>query len=282
MEKKDALIEMQKGEATEHLIYVELSKRAKDEKNRIILERIARDELKHYGILKKITKIDVEADRFAVWKYTLISTIFGLAFGLKLMENGEKNAQDAYKEMEKNYPELKITIKDEEKHEMDLINLIKDERLDYASAVVLGLNDAIVEFTGTIAGLTFALADTKIIGITGLILGISASLSMGASSFLSSREAEDKDPLKAFAYTGVAYMLTVSLMIMPYLLTNNPYHALIALLALTGIVIAAYSFYISIAKDQKFWPKFLEMVGISFGVALVSFAIGSLLKVYVE
>ena len=50
-------------------------------------------------------------------------------------------------------------------------------------SVVLGLNDALVEFVGMLAGLTFALQNTQIIAVAGLITGVAASLSMGSSEY---------------------------------------------------------------------------------------------------
>ncbi len=281
MDRDSAILEMQKGEITEHRIYLALAKRTKDAKNRKILEEIAGDELKHYGMLKKITGRDVSHDALAEAWYTLISSVFGLSFGLKLMENGELKAQLNYGTLMKEWPELEAMLKDEEKHEEYLLGMLSEERLEYASSIVLGLNDAIVEFTGTLAGLTFAIADSKIIGITGLIMGVAASLSMGASAYLSAKEDEKKNPAKSFIYTAGAYMLTVLIIISPYFLLQSVQAALAVLLALTLAIVAGYSFYITTAKSQNFWEKFEEMIVISFGVALISFVIGLALKEYV-
>ncbi len=53
------------------------------------------------------------------------------------------------------------------------------------SSVVLGLNDALVELTGALAGFTLSIQNSKIIALMGLITGISASLSLAASEYLS-------------------------------------------------------------------------------------------------
>jgi len=73
--------------------------------------------------------------------------------------------------------------------------------------MVLGLNDALVELTGTLAGLTFALKNTRLIALSGLITGIAATLSMAASEYLSARtEQESSRALKSSLYTGGAYV----------------------------------------------------------------------------
>ena len=71
------------------------------------------------------------------------------------MENSEKYAQEAYRQT--HLEDLQKIARDEEIHESRLIELIDEEGLNYMSSVVLGLNDALVEFTGALAGYTFAL-----------------------------------------------------------------------------------------------------------------------------
>ena len=46
--------------------------------------------------------------------------------------------------------------------------MLDEERLHYIGAMVLGLNDALVELTGSLAGFTFAMQNTKIIALSGL------------------------------------------------------------------------------------------------------------------
>jgi len=95
------------------------------------------------------------------------------------MESIEKRAQRADPAMLVAIPEYAGIVANEEKHELELIALIDEERLKYIGSVVLGLNDALIEFTGTLAGLTFALRNTQIIAVAGLIMGIAASLLYG-------------------------------------------------------------------------------------------------------
>jgi VIT1/CCC1 family predicted Fe2+/Mn2+ transporter len=50
------------------------------------------------------------------------------------------------------------------------------------------------------------------------------------------------------------------------------------MLTITVLIIAGYTFYISVAKELRFRTRFLEMALISFSVAIISFAIGYVLK----
>ena len=150
----------------------------------------------------------------------------------------------------------------------------------YSGSVILGLNDALVELTGALAGLTLALQNNKIVAITGLIIGIAASLSMAASEYLSSKEEKHKKPLKSATYTGFTYIITVLLLISPYLFIQNIYAALISMLIIGILIIAIYNLYMARIKNLKFWPKFTQMLVISLTVALISFLIGYLIRMY--
>ena len=273
------LLAMQRGEITEYHIYKKIAAAQKDPRNRDVLTRIAEDELRHYGIWKRYTRQDVSPDIPRIWFYYLIALVSGITFAIKLMEGVEKRAQSYDKTLIDTIPEIQTILTNEETHERELIALIDEERLKYAGSVVLGLNDALVEFTGTLAGLTFALQNSQIIAVTGLIMGVAASLSMGASEYLSQRsDGGPTDPVKAAVYTGVAYIVTVALLILPFLILASPYYALLLTLLGAVLVIFLFTFYISVAKDLPFWRRFGEMLLISLGIAGISFIIGMLIR----
>ena len=159
-------------------------------------------------------------------------------------------------------------MRDESIHEKRLLNLIDEDRLRYTGSIVLGLNDALVELTGALAGLTFALQDTKRIAFAGFITGIAASLSMAASEYLSARTDEGpKSALRASAYTGTAYVITVIFLITPYLIFSNYFVCLAFTLVNALLVILLFNYYISVARDLPFRRRFFEMAAISLGVA---------------
>lgn len=273
---KNSLLLAQKNEITEYIIYKKISLFLKDTNNREVVERISQDELKHYNIWKSFTKSDVNPDRFKIIFYVFVTRVFGLTFGVKLMENGEGIAQQVYTEIEKNIPETRNVIEDERRHENELINLIDEERLKYVSSVVLGLNDALVELSGALVGFTLALQNTRLVAIVGLITGIAASLSMAASEYLSTKHEDntEKSPVKASVYTGIAYILTVILLISPYLIFKNIYICLGLVILFVILVIAFFTFYTAVAKNLNFKKRFLEMAGLSLTIAVINFIIG--------
>ncbi len=271
------LRQVQRSEITEYEIYRSLARIAKGP-NREILERIARDERRHHDFWVRFTGGGARPSRVRVLFYTFLARFFGLTFALKLMERGEDLAQQEYEQL-RHIPGVDTILHDEEDHEHELIAMLEDEPLEYAGSIVLGLNDALVELTGALAGLTLALADGRIVAMAGLVTGLAASLSMAASEYLSSKSEADaagvtKRPVKAALYTGTAYVVTVILLIVPFFTFGNVYVALGTTLAIAVVIIALFTAYIGVAKDLPFWPRFLEMTGISLGVALVSFGIG--------
>lgn len=273
------VILFQQTEITEYYIYKKLAKRIKSQENAKILNQIAEDELRHYNGWKQYTHEEAQPRWLSVWFYYLVSIIFGFTFGVKLMELGEEAAQVSYAAVANEIPEATKYQEEEDKHEHQLIEMLDEERLQYAGSVVLGLNDALVELTGALAGLTLALQNVKLIALSGLIMGIAASLSMAASEYLSPRsENTGKHPVRAAVYTGIAYITTVALLILPYLLFENYYLNLAIALTTAVIIIAVFNYYISVAKGESFRARFTEMAALSLSVAAFSFVIGYFIR----
>ena len=269
----------QRTEITEQHIYLRLAAVTKDAANREVLSRIAADEMRHYEQLKKATGQDVEPNRFQIWKYVTIARILGLTFGIKLMEAGEAGAQKNYNGHKDSFAPAGLMAADENDHEQKLIGMIDEERLRYTGSIVLGLNDALVELTGTLAGFTLALQNTKLIALTGLIAGIAAGLSMAVSEYFSTQAEEtEQHPVKAAVYTGAAYFITVLVLIAPYLIFKNYFLCLAITLMLSVMVIASFNYYIAVAKDLNFRKRFMEMTILSLSVAAISFFVGLLLR----
>jgi VIT1/CCC1 family predicted Fe2+/Mn2+ transporter len=272
---------LQRNEITEHHIYLRIARVTPDAHNREVLSRIAAEELAHYTIWKQYTAKDIAPSILRVWFYYLIARLLGMTFAIKLMEGVEQGAQTGDEALLAAIPEMPAMLANEVNHERELIALIDEERLKYVGSVVLGLNDALVEFTGTLAGLTFAIQNSQIIAVAGLITGVAASLSMAASEYLSQRSdgTTSTDPKKAAVYTGITYIVTVALLILPFLILKSPYIALVFTLIGAVLVIFVFTFYISVAKDLPFWKRFAEMAAISLGIAAISFVIGLLIRV---
>ena len=271
---------MQQNELTESVIYEKIAAFAKGEENRQTLLRLSREERAHYEIWKKYSGIEMKPQSGKVLKYAMLARILGFTFTVKLMEKGEENAQEEYALLAEAVPESIQIRAQEEEHEQSLLGMLDEERLQYVGSMVLGLNDALVELTGSLAGFAFALQNNRLIALSGLIVGISATFSMASSEFLAARSEGRSDALKSCSYTGIAYLITVVLLIAPYLLFGAAQYipALICMLVMVVLIIAGFTYYTSIAQDQPFKNRFLEMALISIGVAVVSFVVCILAK----
>lgn len=270
----------QKDEMTNFHIYQTLAAKINDQSNAAILQTIAVDEKNHYQLLKKYTGVELRPSKIKFYGYILMANVLGLTFSLKLLEKGEDKATNAYREIIAQLPQIKSVLDDEEKHEQELLALINEERLNYLGSIVLGLNDALVELTGALAGYTFALQNSRTIALIGLITGISAAFSMAASEFLSKQQEQDASALHSSFYTGIAYIFTVLALIGPYLLSSNHFLNLGFSMAMAILIILAFNFYIAVAKDLPFKKRFLEMAGISLSVATLSFGIGWVVRTF--
>ena len=151
----------------------------------------------------------------------------------------------------------------------------------YTGALVLGLNDALVEMLGALTGLTVALHDATVIASASLITGIAASLSMAASEFLAVSEDKNANPFVAAAVTGGAYFIAVLFLVTPYLVYTAPWMAWRVAVGAAVVIIALFNLYASRLDASPFLPRFVRMVLISLSVAAVSYGIGLLVSSYV-
>lgn len=266
---------MQNNEATDQQIYTALAQLTASGNNRQVLERIARDEAGHCAVWQRYTQKEARVNRFRVRFYTLLGRIFGLVFVINLLESGEDDAVENYRALGRELPEALSIMEDETRHEAQLVELIKEEKLNYISSMVLGLNDALVELTGALAGFTLALNDNRMVSMAGFITGVAATLSMAASEYLAKKaDTTEKHPLKAAVYTGVAYMVTVAFLLFPYVVLAHPLPALAACLGNAALIILGFTYFVSVVRKTSFLRGFTEMITISFSVAGISFLIG--------
>ena len=281
-EQRQQVLRFQRDEITGHDLYLRLAGRIKDPHNAELMREMAAAELRHYQFWKQISGADVQPNRIRVFVYLVLVRLLGLTFSIKLLEKTEAAGAAEYRAFESIAPGATQLGEDEEEHERALAGMIEEELLLYVGSIVLGLNDALVELTGTLAGLTFALQSFKLVAVSGLITGIAAAFSMAASEYLSARADNNARAGRSALYTGVAYMGTVVLLILPYLLMPQTGSGIFLSLAITltiaVAIIFAFNFYISVAKDLPFKQRFLEMLGISMGVAAFSFLVGLVVR----
>ena len=274
------ILKIQRSEINGHHIYKHIARMLPEGQNREIINKLSREELGHYRVWKRYTQHEISPNALTIALYSLAARILGFTFAIKLLERDEESAQISYAEIAHHIPEADEIRKVEEEHEEQLLAMLDEERLRYVGSIVLGMNDALVELTGALAGLTLAFQNTSLIALSGLITGISASISMAASEYLSTRaeKSSEKHAGRSALYTGLTYIITVALLIAPYLIWDNYIFCLAITLIVAVVIIALFNFYVSVARGEKFFKRFLEMSGISLGVAALSFLFGFLIR----
>lgn len=269
----------QRDEITEYHIYRYLAEK-EEGKNKEVLLKISDDELRHYNTWKEITGKEIEPDWNKIRFYKLMYRIFGLVFSIKLMEKGERRSEERYRKAAEKIDVAKEILEDEFEHEDKLLSLLTDERLQFIGSIVLGLSDALIELTGALAGLSLALYNTLIVGLAALITGIAASMSMAVSEYLSKRSEGDVNAGKGALYTGIAYIVTVLLIVMPFFLGFDIYLSLASSLIVASSIIGALTFYTSVVREITWRREFMEMLVLTMGVAFISFSIGYFIRLY--
>jgi VIT1/CCC1 family predicted Fe2+/Mn2+ transporter len=270
------ILKFQKSEITASILYKKIAVLMHESKNKDVLLEISQVENEHYKRWRSFTNRDIKPDYLKIFLYRFLFFILGETFIIKSLERNEEFDKKELDDIAAEIPVAREISDQEEKHENQLISMINEERLKYVGSMVLGLNDALVELTGTIAGVTFALTNTKLVALAAIITGGAATLSMAASNYLAQRANQSEDAVKSSVYTGMAYLITVIILIMPYLLLPDEYYvtAFVIMLLLVVLIIYLFNFYIAVVQTAAFWPKFVEMAVISLGVAALSYALG--------
>ena len=283
-ERRARLLKLQRMEATEAEVYRRLARMQKDGVNRSILEGISLEEERHEAVIAGMTGEKVLPDMRKVRRQIMLARLFGFTFSVKMMESTEHDAAAEYRELG-----LDDIADEEEAHEENMIGMLDEERLRYSGSVVLGMSDALVELTGALAGLTFALQSLNLVALAGLVTGISAAFSMGASEYLSSRaEKKSESAVKAAFFTWISYLITVLMLVSPYLLFSSgssdfqglePHiQALVCTFIIGLLIVAVFNFYVSVVEGVSFRSRFIEMAAILGVVSLISYGIGIALR----
>lgn len=267
----------QRDEITQYQIYERLSKTASSSHNRKVLEQIAEDEKRHNNICLEYTCRHISPYRFKVLGYYIVSLIFGLVFTLKLIKRNEVRQNAVLEKLSQSFPGILPILRDEIRHVQQLLDVIEDERLIYSPDVIRGMNVAVVETIGTLAGFTFAFQDRQAVIETVIIVGIIMSLSVMSTEYLAKKsDKSTESPIKSSIYAGLANIVTIIVLLLPYIFMENIYIALPVSIIGALLLIYIFSFYISIVKDISIIKRFMEMAAISLGIAALAFGIGVL------
>ncbi|MGC9599594.1 MAG: VIT1/CCC1 family protein [Minisyncoccia bacterium] len=269
-----------RNEITEHYVYHALARREKKPENKALLQKLSAHEKTHYEFWKELLPgIDPKPHWFGRWATPLLASVFGVTFTAKWMESHEKNSTATYRAMLPALPaphkeRLQKIIEDEQSHEQLFIGQLREKRVAYVGFVALGLADAIVEITGVHAGFLGVTGSTLIAGISGVIVGFAAAISMGSAAYLQAKQDPDKSPVLSAFITGISYMVSVICLALPYFLIHTMLAAFVTSASVGIVLLAAFTFYGAIIFDRKFVREFAESASLMLGTALATYLLG--------
>ncbi|MBW3538475.1 VIT1/CCC1 transporter family protein [Candidatus Parcubacteria bacterium] len=273
--------EFAQKEYRNYLAFTELAKTEPNPEFKLVLEQLAELENGHYRFWQRHAQAPAPGLRSWQLKLLVLSRrLLGLTFTVKFLEMLEGDLVEQAREhlFTEGHPDRKQIeeiIYVEEPQEQKLIRQIREERVEFTGSIVLGLNDGLIELSGALTGFLFAFRDHLTVALAGIILGISASLSMASSAYLQARQERGKNPLKAGLYTGLAYIIVVVLLVAPFGLSRDNLTSLAAMIAVVLAIVLGLSFYTAVIFSRNFYRSFSEMLLFSVGTAFVTFLIGS-------
>jgi hypothetical protein len=143
-------------EITKYVLDQKLSRTVKEQANRDVLNLIAEEELGYYERWKGVSGNDVPPNTTEISVYYWMARVFGIIFMMKVRDFFIKRA---YASLEDIVSEATCIVEQDISSLAAFKSAMDEERLHYMGALILGLNDAIIEITGAIAGFTFAAAE---------------------------------------------------------------------------------------------------------------------------
>lgn len=262
-----------------YILYSALAKSEKSAEFRAILSELAETSQEQFRFWAKKSGIrgdEIAVSGLTIFRYRLMRKILGLTLTAEYILGRKRKRINDYKTycktctVEEDYKTIEVFV--QRMHAV--VEGIEEDRVVFFSNIILGFNDALIAQTGALVGFSFALYDTKLIIIAGLITGISASLSMTASAFLQARHEDGKNPYRAAVFTGVSYLVIATLLTMPFVFIPHIYMALIAMGAVVSGLILLVSFYSAVILHRTYRSRFVEIFALSLGVAILTFSIG--------
>jgi len=182
-------------------VYKKLGDAEKDQLIRIYLYKMSQMEKRHSEIWKQIAeKRHVKLGKLSLFNklkinfYVIFRKLFGLELTTKLLESGEESDIKKYYELSKSEEldeeerqMMKDLSVDEAVHE-EMISSVKSKDV---SDFVYGISDGLVEVLAATSGLSGAFNVPFLVGISGLIVGASGTLSMAIGAYLSTKSGRE-------------------------------------------------------------------------------------------
>ena len=293
-------------EISDYMLYDSAARHESDRELKKLILKLRDTELGHAKIwasllgLKDVSKAGVPLRlRLKVLTYIVVRKFLGIAFVTKLLERNEKAGLDDYKQLIKGkrfgrttLKKISHIVKDEEEHERVMLRQTQkhEAALSYTKSIVFGLNDGLVEILAVVAGLAMVATNSFTVALTGMIVGVSGTLSMAAGAYVSSKSERVVEeslknanksrtkPAKEAYYTGVFYFIGALVATSPFLFGSFSYAGTVEAVIFVAVVLSAASALIAVISDTSIRNRILEMLAISLGTAFATALIGFIVR----
>ncbi len=298
--------EFLEDELSDYMLYDSTARHESDRELKKLILKLRDTELRHAKFwasllgISDISSIRVSAGlRLKVFLYVIVRKALGIAFVTKMLERNEKAGLEDYKNMVKGggfsrstLDKIERIVKEEEGHERILMQQTQKHEavLNYTRSIVFGLNDGLVEILAVVAGLAMIATNAFTVAITGIIVGVSGTLSMAAGAYISSKSEkvveESLDgmsmaktrPSNEAYYTGIFYFIGALVATSPFILGSFSYLGTVEAVILVAIVLSAASALVAIISDTGIMKRILEMLVVSLGAAFATALIGFIVR----
>lgn len=240
----------QVNEVTEYHIYKHLSRVVESPKNKAVLNKIADEELEHYRYWMQFND-EVEPKWWKVKLFILIARMFGLVFGVKLMEKAEAKAQKKYSELVGVLPGVSKIIEQETIHEKKLIDLLSDWRLKAFGTWLIATNLVLFVSVGVLSGMVVFGVNQKHAGIQLFFTAVLVSLADFFNTYLMKtpdklrREPFEKGMVRFFSGSIIG-----SFVALPFMVSANPFIAVFFAVLVLILMAVMLNFYYAIISDH--------------------------------
>lgn len=276
----NAYLKYLRNELTDHLIYDHLARVERKPENKALLRKLADQERAHYKFWQSLAPdAEVTPHAIALFGIPFLCRLLGITFTVKFLELHEEKMVAEYKAAIPTIPpdrraELVKIIDEEKVEEKELIGRLREKRVSYIGFVALGLADAIVEITGVHAGFLGVTGSTLLAGISGVIVGFAAAISMGSAAYLQAKQDPEGKPGISALITGTSYIFAVICLALPYFLIRVMLPAFVTSAVIGVVILAGFNFYGSVVFDKKFLREFTESTALMLGTALATYILG--------
>ncbi|MGI5887950.1 MAG: hypothetical protein ACOX6J_01035 [Oscillospiraceae bacterium] len=248
---------IQTAEMTEAAVFRKFAKKQQLEKNVNLFNQMADENEQHGEMLRKYSGRAPESDKFIEWLLSTSFSLLGFPFTVQMIFALEKNRQDRYPQLLISVPETGKANEEHLQHRkiLDEMQEGRDFRTESLAADRVFL--FIAASFSVLAGSTLFYRETR----TPLLFFLSASAVLAgasmAASFLTFSENRIKKPGAKVAGLFALFLVSAMLTGIPYMAGAGVIAAPIISFAISAVLLALTSAYISICTCREFWGRFL-------------------------